>query len=42
MQATTRSYAFKPLNVGRILVWSLFALLLLGFYFGLIPQHGIR
>ena len=29
MQATTRSYAFKPLNVGRILVWSLFALLLL-------------
>jgi branched-chain amino acid transport system permease protein len=29
MQVTTRSYAFKPLNVGRILVWSLFALLLL-------------
>nr|WP_315493462.1 branched-chain amino acid ABC transporter permease [uncultured Rhodoferax sp.] len=29
MQATKRYYAFKPLNVGRILVWGLFALLLL-------------
>jgi branched-chain amino acid transport system permease protein len=29
MQAPTRYYAFKPLNVGRILVWGLFALLLL-------------
>nr|WP_315479137.1 branched-chain amino acid ABC transporter permease [uncultured Rhodoferax sp.] len=29
MQASKRYYAFKPLNVGRILVWGLFALLLL-------------
>lgn len=29
MQAPTRYYAFKPLNVGRIVVWGLFALLLL-------------
>jgi branched-chain amino acid transport system permease protein len=29
MQATKRYYAFKPLNVGRTVVWGLFALLLL-------------
>ncbi|HRK39479.1 MAG TPA: twin transmembrane helix small protein [Burkholderiaceae bacterium] len=32
----------KALTIRVTLSVSLFALLLLGFYFGLIPQHGIR
>lgn len=32
----------RALTVRVTLSVSLFALLLLGFYFGLIPQHGIR